>query len=97
MEYAITSLTPAPADASPLAAFIRAHWAIENRGHWRRDATFGEDHSQLRTRHVPEVLALLNSTVFALMDLPGVHNVPSQRRRFAAAPEQALRLLVRRL
>ena len=95
--YGITSLTPTQANATQLAALLRAHWRIENRSHWRRDVTLREDQSQLRTQHAPEMLAVLNSTVLALMDLLGVDNVPSQRRRFNAAPEQALRLLVRSL
>ncbi len=45
-----------------------------------------EDHSQIRTEHVPSILSLLNSTILALMDLQGVSNVPAQMRRFNAAP-----------
>ena len=36
---------------------IRAHWKIENRLHWRRDVTLGEDGYQTRTGAMPNVLA----------------------------------------
>ncbi len=42
---------------------------------FRRDVTLQEDRSQVRTRHVPALLALLNCTVLALMDLLGVRNM----------------------
>lgn len=91
--YGITSLSPKQANAEQVAGFIRAHWAIENRLHWRRDVTMQEAHSQIRTEHVPCILDLLNSTILAMMDLRGVSNVPAQMRRFKASPLLALRLL----
>src|SRR5919107_1758658 len=47
--YAITSLTHRQAEPGLLAAWIRSHWCIENRLHWIRDVTLGEDHSSIRT------------------------------------------------
>ncbi len=47
-KYGISSLLPKRAAASRLLALLRAHWRIENRLHWRRDVTLGEDHSQVR-------------------------------------------------
>lgn len=91
--YGITSLSPKQATAEQLAGLVRAHWAIENRLQWRRDVTLQEDQSQVRSEHVPSILALLNSTILALMDLLDVSNVPAQMRRFNASPSLALRLL----
>ena len=68
-----------------------------NCSHWRRDVTLQEDHSQVRTEQVPAMLALLNCTILALMDLLGAHNVPAQRRRYNACSVLALRLLLDRL
>jgi hypothetical protein len=73
---------------------IRDHWAIENRLHWRRDVTLGEDACQTRTGPVPSLLAQLNSTVLGLMDRAGVRNVARQMRYFDAHVEQALALLL---
>jgi predicted transposase YbfD/YdcC len=60
--YAITSLTHRRADPGRLATWIRSHWRIENRLHWVRDVTLGEDHSSLRTGAGPEVMAAPRNT-----------------------------------
>jgi predicted transposase YbfD/YdcC len=73
-----------------LAQVIRAHWAVENRLHWRRDATLGEDRCGVRFPPVAQMLAVLNSVVLSLMDLHRVANVARQRRRFASHPDEAL-------
>ena len=44
--YAVTSLSVADAKPAQIAAWLRGHWAIENRLHWVRDVTYSEDHSQ---------------------------------------------------
>jgi hypothetical protein len=56
--------------------------------------TLKEDHSQIRKKGKPAVLAVLNHTVLSLMDWLGVRNVPSQMRFFDAYPHQALALLI---
>lgn len=45
--YLVTSLTAAQATPQQIAAYIRAHWGIENRIHWVRDATLREDASRV--------------------------------------------------
>ena len=44
--YGITSLTPEQAGPGDLLAYTRAHWGIENRSHYGRDVTLGEDASR---------------------------------------------------
>lgn len=92
--YGLTSLPMQQALPGRLLQLIRNHWAIENRLHWRRDATLGEDACQTRTGPVPSLLAQLNSTVLGLMDRAGVRNVARQMRYFNAHVEQALALLL---
>ncbi len=92
--YGISSLSPKRASAERLLALVRAHWAIENRLHWRRDITLGEDHCQVRKGNAPRALAVLNSFVLALLDFAGVTNVPKQMRLFDAKPWLAVRLLL---
>lgn len=92
--YGFSNLTPAQASPEAIATFLRNHWAIENRLHWRRDVTLREDHSQVRTTGKPQVLAALNNIVLSLMDWLGVPNVPDQMRIFAAFPKLALDLLL---
>lgn len=92
--YGITSLAPAHASAQRLLDLVRAHWAIENRLHWRRDVTLREDHCQTRKGSAPRVLAVLNSFLLALLDFLGVRNVAQQTRLFDAHPLLAVRLLL---
>ena len=92
--YGLSSLSMQRAPASRILALVREHWAIENRLHWRRDVTLGEDDCQTRTGEVPSRLAQMNSTVLSLMDRIGVRNVARQMRYFDAHVEQALDLVL---
>jgi len=88
--YGWTSLSPKRCSPQQLAQVIRAHWAVENRLHWRRDATLGEDRCGVRLPPVAQLLAVLNTVVLSLMDLHHVPNVARQIRRFASHPDEAL-------
>jgi len=91
--YGITSLAPERADAEVLLRLSRQHWCVENKLHWVRDVTFDEDRSQVRSGHIPHVMATLRNTVIGLMRLNGETNIAAACRRFAAQPWQALALL----
>jgi predicted transposase YbfD/YdcC len=93
--YGITSLTAQAAGPERVLTLVRDHWHIENRVHWRRDVTLGEDASRVRYGQAPQVIALLNNVVLALMDRLGVRNLPAKMREFAAYPAVALALLIR--
>lgn len=89
--YAITGLGPARASAAELLHRWRVHWHIENRVHWVRDVTLGEDASQVHTGQVPEVLATLrNAAIFLLRRLDP--SVAAAQRELAARPEAVLQL-----
>lgn len=92
--YGFTSLTPEQASPHRLLQVLRDHWAIENRLHYRRDVTLGEDACQVRKGCAPRTLAVLNSFLLALFDWLGVRNVASQMRVFAASPHLAFHLLL---
>jgi predicted transposase YbfD/YdcC len=92
--YGFTSLTPQQAGPLRLLELIRSHWAIENKLHYRRDVTLGEDACQVRKGQAPRTLAILNSVLLALFDWLEVTNVASQMRLFAAHPFLALRLFM---
>ena len=92
--YGLSSLSLREAPAPSILALVRQHWAIENRLHWRRDVTLGEDACQTRTGLVPSLLAQLNSTTLSLMDRLGVRNVARQMRYFDACFDDALDLLL---
>jgi predicted transposase YbfD/YdcC len=88
--YGITSLSPEQADASRLQHLVRCHWHIENRSHWVRDVTFGEDYSQVRCGNIPQVMAAFRNTAVGLMRFLGHTNIAAACRYFAAQPWDAL-------
>jgi hypothetical protein len=94
--YGWTSLSPQKCSPECLLSLTRAHWAVENRLHWRRDVTLGEDRCGVRLDPVAEMLAVLNTVVLSLMDSHHVSNVASQIRRFSAHPCEALAWLFSR-
>lgn len=88
--YAVTSLSPAHATPPQLLTLWREHWHIENKLHWVRDVTFGEDHSTVRAGGGPQVLAALRNLAIALLRLAGATNIAAACRRYAAQPALAL-------
>ena len=88
--YGWTSLSQQRCSPERLSQLIRQHWAVENRLHWRRDVTLGEDDCGVRFPPVAQMLAVLNTVVLSLMDLHHIPNVARQLRRFASHPDEAL-------
>lgn len=91
--YGISNLSCSQTPCMRLLALNRGHWGIENRLHWRRDVSLGEDRCQTRTGTAPSILACLNSAILSLMDRLGIHNVARQARFFDARLDQALQAL----
>ena len=91
--YGLTSLTPDKATPSRLLELNRDHWSIENRLHYVRDVTFDEDHSQIRTRNAPRVMATLRNLTISLFRWFGRINIAKTLRGMATKPYLALRLL----
>jgi hypothetical protein len=77
-----------------MLSLVREHWAIENKLHYRRDVSLGEDACQTRTGPVPGLLAQPGSIVLSLLDRAGVRNVARPLRYFDAHVDQALTLLL---
>jgi hypothetical protein len=78
--YAITSVGPEWAGAAELLGWWRGHWGIENRLHWVRDVTLGEDGSRIRTGSAPQVMAALRNAAVSLLRLLGVSNIAEALR-----------------
>jgi predicted transposase YbfD/YdcC len=95
--YGITSVSRKQANAARILGIKREHWLIENRLHYRRDVTLGEDASQIRSSGVPEAIAALNGGLLALMDFLGVKNVRKKMRHFCAHPRKIVQLLLGKL
>jgi hypothetical protein len=90
--YAITSWGPAQATARALLQRWRVHWHIENRLHWVRDVTLGEDASQIHTEQAPLVFATLRNAARTLLPWLGRPSVAAAQREVATAPGGVLTL-----
>lgn len=91
--YGMTSLPRLLADAERLNALVRGHWTIENRVHYVRDVTMGEDISQVRVGNLPQVMAAFRNAAIALLRTAGYANIAAARRYLAANPKRALQLI----
>ena len=65
-------VSTAPLSAAAAQA-ARAHWSIENRLHYVRDVTLGEDASRIRRN--PGLFALLRSFALNLLRFNGITNI----------------------
>ena len=91
--YGITSLTQAQATAQQLEALWRGHWTIENRVHYVRDVTLGEDACQVHVGNAPRVLAALRDAILNLIRGCGWENVSDAVRYYGAKVVHALGLI----
>lgn len=88
--YGITSLSAQRADAAQLLSLARGQWCIENRSHWVRDVTFGEDRSQVRKGYLPQVMAALRNCAINVLRLLHFPFIPDAFDYFAARSSEAL-------
>ncbi len=92
--YLITDLTPIQASPRRLLDLARGHWSIENRLHYVRDVSFGEDRSRLRSGSAPQIMAALRNLAITLIHRRGSSQIAASRRHFAAHPREAFSLLL---
>jgi len=95
VRYFITSLESGQRSAALLARAIRGHWSVENKNHWKRDASlWKEDASRPRRKASgAQVLALLRGAVLRLHDLEAFESLDASFHHHSAKPYAALRLL----
>ena len=86
--YAITSASRARADAARLLAWWRGHWGIENKEHWVRDETFGEDRSRVRSGSAPQILASVRNLVMNWLRVRKIINIAKALRENAWNPQR---------
>jgi hypothetical protein len=82
--YFITSAPREQADAERLLTWARGHWSIENRSHYVRDVTFGEDASRIRKGCGPEIMAALRNAAMGFLRATGATNIAETLRRNAS-------------
>jgi len=93
VKYGVTSLGWEEADAEELEGLWREHWTIENRVHYVRDVTMGEDANQMRVGNAPQVMAALRNAILNLIRKKGWTNIADGLRHYAAFPQRALSLI----
>ena len=91
--YAITDLDQTQISPQELAGIIRGHWHIENKLHWVRDVTFGEDLSQIRTGHGPIVMAALRNLAISIHRRHGATNIAAATRAVSRQPTRVVPLI----
>jgi predicted transposase YbfD/YdcC len=91
--YGITSLPWLQVDAAQIEALWRGHWTIENRVHYVRDVTMGEDACHMRSGNAPHTMAILRNALLSLFRHRGWSNIADALRYYAANFSQALELV----
>ena len=84
VRYFITSVPRSEADAGQLLEWVRGHWSIENRSHYVRDVTMGEDASRVRKGSGPQVMAAVRNATIGFLRLTGATNIAEAIRRNAS-------------
>lgn len=103
VRYFVTSLPAAARDRrtagghpDQLLRLVRRHWHIENRLHYVRDVTLGEDASTVRSGAAPQALAALRNALLALLALlraAGWRNIAAAIRHYTWRSPAAFHLL----
>jgi predicted transposase YbfD/YdcC len=91
--YGLTSLGWDEADAKHLEHLWRAHWTIENRSHYVRDETLGEDRCQVWVGAAPQALAAIRNSLITLLRHKGWTNIADALRHYGASVHSVLTLL----
>ena len=91
--YGVTSLAWHEARAAQVEALWRGHWGIENKVHYVRDVTMGEDAGQVHVGHAPQALAALRNGLLTLVRRTGVTHIADALRSYAASLDETFALI----
>ena len=91
--YGLSSLPAASTTPALVERRWRGHWTIENRVHYVRDVTFGEDAGHAWVGTTPHALATLRNLLLAILRAHGWRNIAAALRHYGAAAQRALALL----
>ncbi|MBI2955620.1 MAG: ISAs1 family transposase [Chloroflexi bacterium] len=94
VQYGITSLPPKVADPARLLELKRGHWQIENRLHYIKDVTLGEDRSLIHRGNGASVMALLRDLAISLLRHNGHRAIAPRLRSNSRHPSQAVALII---
>jgi len=84
----ITDLSSDNAGPQRIGEVVQAEWGIENKIHYVRDVTFGEDASRIRTGHGPQNMATLRSVAMNFLRMLG-GSIADAGRQLSLAPRTA--------
>jgi predicted transposase YbfD/YdcC len=76
----VTNLTAKLAGPRRLAELVRGEWSIENKDHYVRDVTLGEDRCRVRTASAPSILATMRSYAIGALRLLNHTNIAEGTR-----------------
>lgn len=76
----VTNLPATLAGPRRLAELVRGEWSIENKDHYVRDVTLGEDRCRVRTASAPSILATMRSYAIGALRLLGFTNIADGTR-----------------
>ncbi len=89
VRYYISSLTE---KAVEFAQRIRGYWGVENKVHYVRDVTQGEDKSRIRTKPLPQIMALARNLALNLYRDAGFNNMAQAERKCKYGLERILNI-----
>jgi predicted transposase YbfD/YdcC len=87
--FGITSLPPGLAGPRHLGTYTRRHWSTENREHYVRDKTSGEDLQHVRAGNQPSTHAAIRNLVIGAFRRAGYASI-AHARRWHARSEQRI-------
>jgi len=93
VSYGLTSLTPQRPGAAALEALWRGHWTIENRVHYVRDVSLGEDDGHAAAGDTARALASVRNALLYLFRRAGWDLVPSALAHYGASVRRAFSLV----
>lgn len=91
--YGLTSLRRERVRLKHVEQFWRWHWTIEDRDHYVRDVTLGEDQYQVHTGAAAQALTALRNGVLAALRHQGWENIAAALRHYGASTQKALTLI----
>ncbi len=91
--YGVTSLPVEAATARQVERLWRGHWTIENRVHYVRDVTLGEDAGQIHTGQAPHGLAALRNGILNLLRSKGATDIAGALRHYGASLQRVFALI----
>ena len=79
--FEIEPISDLTASALEFGQRIRGSWGVENKVHYVRDVTQGEDKSRIRTKPLPQIMAIARNLALNLYRDAGFNNMAQAERK----------------